>query len=72
MRKSLFEVPNMAEEKPAVDVGEFEKVREQIVKDEEGEDWKLAKTFEHTSAYRRISNDAVFKVRVLLAFALVL
>ena len=59
-------------EKASVDVGEFEKVREQIINDENGQDWKLSKTFEHTTAYRKTSNDSVFKVSrcVLIAFTL--
>lgn len=50
--------------KTSVDVGEFEKVREQITQEENGPDWKLAKSFEHTTAYRKTNNDSVFKVRV--------
>ena len=49
-------------EKTSVDVAEFEKVREQIIKDENGPDWQLAKSFEHTSAYRKANNASIFKV----------
>ena len=49
-------------EKTSVDVGEFEKVRQQVLKDENGEEWKLAKTFEHTNVYRKTNNDSIFKV----------
>ena len=55
----------MAEEsKPSVDVKEFERVRDQVIKDETGADWKLAKSFEHTSVYRRTDNESIFKVSI--------
>lgn len=52
--------------KITVDVSEFEKVREHIIKEENGPDWKLAKSFEHTTVYRKTDNDAIFKVRFIL------
>jgi len=53
----------MAEEgRKMVDIKEFEKIREQVTKDETGADWKLAKSFEHTTVYRRTDNDSIFKV----------
>lgn len=48
--------------KTTVDLSEFEKVREQIIQEENGPHWKLAKSFEHTSAYRKTNNDSIFKV----------
>ena len=48
--------------KGTVDVSEFEKSREQVLKDETGAEWKLAKSFEHTNMYRRVDNESVFKV----------
>ena len=54
--------------KTSVDVNDFEKVREQIIKEENGPDWKLAKSFEHTTAYRKTNNDSVFKVGISLVF----
>ena len=58
---------NMAagKDKRIVDVNEFEKIREQVIKDEIGADWKLAKSFEHTTVYRRTdtdNRDSIFKV----------
>ena len=52
--------------KITVDVSEFEKVREHIIKEENGPDWKLAKSFEQTTVYRKTDNDAIFKVRFIL------
>ena len=49
-------------EKASVDIGEFEKVREQIINDENGQNWRLAKSFEHTTVYRKTNDDSVFKV----------
>ncbi|XP_065901661.1 steroidogenic acute regulatory protein, mitochondrial-like [Dysidea avara] len=51
-------------DKRIVDVNEFEKIREQVIKDEIGADWKLAKSFEHTTVYRRTdtdNRDSIFK-----------
>ena len=47
--------------KITVDVSEFEKVCEHIIKEENGPDWKLAKSFEHTTVYQKTDNDAIFK-----------
>ena len=58
--------------KTPVDVSEFEKVREQIIQEENGPDWKLAKSFEHTNAYRKTNNDSIFKVRACNTFVQVL
>ena len=44
---------------------EFEKIREQVIKDECCPDWKLAKTFEHTTIYKGTieqSHHVVYKV----------
>lgn len=49
-------------EKTRVDVSKFEEVRDEIIKEENSSDWKLAKNFEHTTAYRKTDNDSVFKV----------
>ena len=48
--------------KATVDVSEFEKSRDQVLKDETEAEWKLAKSFEHTNMYRRGDNESVFKV----------
>lgn len=55
-------------EKSTVDVSEFEKVHERIVEEENSADWKLAKSFEHTAAYRRIDNDSIFKVSYVYTY----
>ena len=47
-----------------MDVSEFEKRRDQVHKDENGAQWNLAKSFEHTTVYRRADNDSVFKVNL--------
>jgi len=58
----------MAEEgSKVVDVKEFEKMLEQVTKDETGADWNLAKSFEHTTVYRRTDNDSIFKVSITSA-----
>ena len=60
-------VLRMAEEgRKIVDIKEFEKIREEVAKDETGADWKLAKSFEHTTVYRRTDNDSIFKVSTLI------
>lgn len=50
----------------SVNVSEFEKIREQISKEENGPDWQLAKTFEHTLVYRKSDNETILKVSWLL------
>ena len=49
-------------EKKTIDVSEFEKRRDELLKDEDGREWKVAKEFEYTTVYRRVDNDSVFKV----------
>ena len=49
-------------EQTSIDPSEFEKKRDEILKMENGADWKLAKRFEHTEMYRRSDNDVVYKV----------
>lgn len=49
-------------DKQTIDVSEFEKKRDQILQDENGAQWNLAKSFEHTTVYRRADNDSIFKV----------
>ena len=51
-------------DKQTIDVSEFEKRRDQVHKDENGAQWNLAKSFEHTTVYRRADNDSVFKVNL--------
>ena len=44
---------------------EFEKLREQVIRDECCPDWKVAKTFEHTTIYKGTidhSHHVVYKV----------
>ena len=48
---------------------EFEKLREQVIRDECCPDWKVAKTFEHTTIYKGTidhSHHVVYKVSHLL------
>ena len=51
-------------DKQTIDVSEFEKRRDQVHQDENGAQWNLAKSFEHTTVYRRADNDSVFKVNL--------
>ena len=49
-------------EKTAFDASKFEKQRDEIFEMETKAEWKVSKTFEHTTAYRKVDNDSVFKV----------
>ena len=47
----------------AFDVSKFEQKRDEIFEMEKKAEWKVAKSFPHTVAYRRSDNSSVFKVR---------
>ena len=49
-------------EKTAFDASKFEQKRDEIFEMEKKAEWKVAKNFQHSAAYRKGDNKSVFKV----------
>ena len=55
-------------EKTAFDASKYEQKRDEIFEMEKKAEWKVAKTFQHTVAYRKSDNASVFKVSYSIYF----